>query len=164
MCTRCTVSRRHLLGLLSGVASAPLLAPLAACGIQTSGPEPVRWGKENCAFCGMIVDDPRFAAEVRAPEGRKVWKFDDIGCAILFMAKQPWKDDSKTEFWAGDNSTGEWIDGRTAWYISGPKSPMAYNFGAVAARRDGAQSFAQFRDTIEKNGPSSVCEVPRDGS
>ncbi|MCR6628927.1 MAG: nitrous oxide reductase accessory protein NosL [Magnetospirillum sp.] len=160
MCACGPMNRRHLLVLLSGVASSALMA----CGGPSSGPEPVRWGKENCDFCGMLVDDPRFAAEIRAPEGRKVWKFDDIGCAALFLAKQPWKDDPRAEFWTGDNADGAWIDGRAAWYVSGPKSPMAYNYAASRSQRDGALSFAQFRRTIEEKGQNGLCQVPQSGS
>ncbi|MBI5164846.1 MAG: hypothetical protein HY985_13200, partial [Magnetospirillum sp.] len=68
--------RRRLLGalpLLAMASAAPAL--LAACG-QDSGPVTVRWGKENCEYCGMIIDDPRFAAQVRGGPGRKVKKFD----------------------------------------------------------------------------------------
>lgn len=161
MCACGPMTRRRLLGLMSGVAVGSLTGVLSACKGGGDGPEPVRWGKENCDFCGMLVDDPRFAAEIRAPEGGKLWKFDDMGCAALFLAKQSWKDDARAKFWVGDNGSGQWIDGRQAWFISGPKSPMAYNFGAVSAPREGAIAFDQFRQTIEARGVNGLCQVPQ---
>ena len=148
MCTCTSPNRRRLLGLLPGLAAAAAISgPLAACGDKT-GPRPVRWGQENCAYCGMIIDDPHFAAEIREGTGRQLWKFDDIGCAATFLAEQPWTDDTRVEFWAGDSDRGNWLDGRLAWYVGGVKSPKAYDFGAVATKRPGALSFAEFRKAI----------------
>lgn len=165
MCTCGTMNRRHLLAWLSaGVATAALTGSLTACGGKSNGPAPVRWGKENCDYCGMIIDDPHFAGELRGSDGRKVWKFDDIGCAVLFLAKQPWANDAQVEFWAGDNENGTWIDGRRAWYAAGRKSPMSYDFGAVSTQREGALSFTAFQQAIAARGSTSNCEVPSQGS
>jgi hypothetical protein len=147
MCTCPTLNRRRLLGLLQGLAAAALAGPLAACGDKT-GPRPVRWGEETCEYCGMIIDDPHFAAEIREGTGRQLWKFDDIGCAATYLAKQPLAEDTRVEFWAGDIEHGSWLDGRLAWYVGGVKSPKGYGFGAVANSRPGALSFSEFRQAV----------------
>ena len=158
MCTRAALNRRQLLGLLPGLAAATALAgPLGACGSHDTGPEPVRWGQENCAYCGMIIDDPHFAAEIRSPDG-KLSKFDDIGCAAMFLAPRKWAADPHTEFWAGDNELGTWLDGRQAWYLAGAKTPMNYGFAAYATKRPGALTFTEFRQAVAAKGSSSRCD------
>lgn len=162
----CGMNRRQALALLPAAIAA---ASLGACADSGSGPAPVRWGKENCAYCGMIVDDPRFAAQVRGGPKGKVYKFDDLGDAILWMAKQSFSDDPATEFWVGDSDAdaskgGGWLDGRKAWYLSGRKSPMAHNFGAVPDHRDGSIDFAEMRKTILERGSPTQCITPAEGS
>lgn len=165
MCSCTTLNRRRLLGLLPGAAAAAALAgPLAACGEAQTGPVAVRWGQENCHYCGMIIDEPRFAGELREPAGHKLFKFDDIGCAAMFLAQQTWAETPGTEFWVGDNQTGTWIDGRKAWYLSGAKSPMNYGFAAFAEKREGVVTFADFRKAVAAHGSTSRCDHPANGS
>jgi hypothetical protein len=147
------MSRRRFVGLIPGLA---LVA--AGCGGPATGPEEVKWGREYCEYCGMIIDDPRFAAQVRGGPKRRLAKFDDAGDAVLWLARQPFADDPATEFWVGDAETGTWIDGRTAWYLAGRKSPMGHNYGAYAKPREGTLSFADFRAAVLAHGSTSRCE------
>ena len=162
MCSRCQVNRRALLRLLPA-AAAVLAGPLAACGGPATGPEDVRWGRENCDYCGMIIDDRRFAGELRDPAGRKVWKFDDIGCAAMFLAKQSWTDSPRAEVWVGDSERGTWLDGRKARYLAGARTPMNYGFAAVDGDRPGALTFAEFRKAVAARGSTSRCDHPDEG-
>lgn len=50
----------------------------------TSGPQPIRFGSDDCSFCKMIISDPHFGAELVTPKG-KVYKFDDIHCLIGYI-------------------------------------------------------------------------------
>ena len=157
----CGMNRRQLLGLLPGALAA---AGLGGCADKGSGPAEVRWGKESCAYCGMIVDDPRFAAQIRGGDKRKVWKFDDLGDAVLWLAGQSFADDPATEFWVGNSDGGSgkggnWLDARAAWYLEGRKSPMAHNFGAVPEQRPGAVDYALWTRTIRQRGAPSECVV-----
>lgn len=157
----CGMTRRQVLGL---VPAAVAVSALGACADKGTGPAEVRWGKENCAYCGMIVDDPRFAAQIRGGAKRKVWKFDDLGDAVLWLARQPFADDPATEFWVGNSDAvatkgGAWIDARTAWYLEGRKSPMAHNFGAVPDRRPGAVDYAAWTQVIRERGSPTNCVV-----
>lgn len=156
MCTH-HVTRRHVLGLVPGAA---LTLALGGCLDKGTGPVAVKWGKEYCDYCGMIVDDPRFAAEIREKAGAKAWKFDDLGDGVLFLAKQAWANSPDIEFWVGDVEKGTWIDGRTAWYRTGFKSPMGHGLGATPDRRDGAMSFADMRVHVASKGSTSRCETP----
>jgi nitrous oxide reductase accessory protein NosL len=118
---------------------------------QDSGPGEVRWDRETCTRCNMAVGDRSFAAQVRgAPRGEKsrLYKFDDIGCAVIWLDTQPWKDDALTEIWVADYHNGEWIDARKAYYVTGKISPMNYGLGAQAGAAEGALDFSQAREHI----------------
>ena len=160
MCT-VNLNRRQVLRLVPGLV---LASGLGACSDKGTGPATVRWGKEYCDYCGMIVDDPRFAAQIREKPGAKVYKFDDLGDGVLWLLKQPWADSSQVEFWVGDVEKGTWIDGRIAWYLSGMRSPMAHNLGAVPDRRPGAVDFAEMKKLVVAQGTNSRCETPTEGT
>jgi len=40
------------------------MLPLAGCDSDT-GPADVKFGRDVCEMCGMIISDPRFVTEVR---------------------------------------------------------------------------------------------------
>lgn len=151
MCT----SRREFLALVP--AGAAFLA-LPGCG-QSTGPVEVRWGKEPCAYCGMLVDDPRFAAQIRDPKG-KVFKFDDLGDAVLWLAQRDFAQHPGIEFWVGDSEKKGWVEARTAFYRSDLHTPMAHGFGAVAEHRDGLIPYAEMSATVLARGSTTRCETP----
>ncbi len=89
------------------------------------------WDRVACEECRMALSDPHYSAQVIDPDG-KAYYFDDIGCAILWLRRQPWKDNSRT--WVNDVKTAEWIDAENAHWIYGdPKTPMGYGFAASFA-------------------------------
>ena len=120
---------------------------LSACSPEeTSGPGEVRWDRETCTHCNMAVGDRHYAAQVRgAPAGEKtkLYKFDDIGCAIIWLKEQPWKDEPGTEIWVKDYRDGEWIDARKASYVKARISPMNYGLGAQTEVTEGALDYTQ---------------------
>lgn len=149
----CLCSRRRFLGI---AAFAPLA--LSACTRQTEGPEEIRYGREACTMCGMIISDPRFAAEIRGgPDGVLV-KFDDVGDAVNWLEMQAWRNESLKEFWVMDSDTGkDWLDARASHYLPGQMSPMDYGFAAVKAARAGTVSYEQMREAALKRGITSRC-------
>lgn len=120
---------------------------LAACsGDPGTGPVEVKWDRDVCTRCNMVLSDRQHAAQVRyAPtdgsRGR-VNRFDDLGCAVLWLDQQPWRDQSGVEFWVTDHRDGSWIDARGAWYVTGRLTPMQYGLGAQAEPAPGAIDFA----------------------
>ncbi len=127
---------------------------LSACsGGPETGPVEVRWDQNNCERCRMMLSDPHFAAQIRYfPEAKRsrVVKFDDIGCATLWLKDQQWKNDPKTEIWVADFRSGEWIDARKATYIRKNNSPMGYDLGAQAEAEPDGLSFAEAKQHIEQ--------------
>ena len=126
---------------------------LSACtGEQETGPAEVKWDQNNCERCRMMLSDRNFAAQIRYfPEGKrsKAVKFDDIGCAVLWLKDQQWKDDSKTQIWVTDHRGGEWIDARKATYIHKNNTPMGYNLGAQTEAAPEGLNFDQAIQHIE---------------
>lgn len=49
-----------------------------------TGPDPIRYGQDNCHHCKMTLTDKRFGAEVVTQKG-KVYKFDDLNCLANFL-------------------------------------------------------------------------------
>ena len=49
-----------------------------------SGPQPIKIGKEACAFCKMTISDSRFGAELITNKG-KIFVFDDPSCLVSFL-------------------------------------------------------------------------------
>lgn len=113
---------------------------------EVTGPGEIRWDRETCTRCNMAVGDRAFAAQVRGgPTGEKsrLFKFDDIGCAVIWLDKQSWKDHAQTEVWVADHRNGEWIDARKAFYVKGKISPMNYGLGAQLEAADDALDYQQ---------------------
>ncbi len=120
---------------------------LAACsGEPKTGPGEVRWDKDACARCIMSVSDHNFSAQVRGGEAErktKLYFFDDVGCAVLWLEQQPWREDARTEMWVTDYKTGVWINAFTASYVTGNITPMDYGLGAQPAATEGSLNYDQ---------------------
>lgn len=126
---------------------------LAACsGEPDTGPAEVKWDRDTCERCRMVLSDPHFAAQIRYyPEGKKrprVEKFDDVGCAALWLEDKPWKDDGRTEFWVADHRNKKWIDAITATYVLKKTTPMEYGVGAQSEPVEGGMSFERAKAHI----------------
>lgn len=126
---------------------------LTACSqAPDSGPVEVKWDRDTCTRCSMVLSDRHHSAQVRAttePGKRsKVYKFDDIGCALLWLEDKPWRNDPKTEIWVNDHRNGAWIDARRAYYVAGQVTPMEYGLGAQSEPADNALNFEQARMQI----------------
>ena len=137
--------------LLSFLFISGLVGVVACTAEQTSGPEQVRWDRETCTRCNMSVGDRNYAAQVRggpAGEKAKVYKFDDIGCAVIWLQDKEWKDEDDTEIWVTDFNNGQWIDARKASYVTGKLTPMNYGLGAQSESAADLLDFTQAIDHI----------------
>lgn len=145
--------------------AAALVAALfvAGCfGEPERGPVEIKFGRDTCDYCRMIISDPRFAAQIRGGEKHKAYKFDDIGDAVFFLDGQAWKGEESVEFFVMDMNDGKtWLDARTAYYLPNQTSPMAYGFGAVRDFGDGMLSYGQMTEKVLAGGSHSRCEPAR---
>jgi copper chaperone NosL len=130
------------------------LPGLTACSRDPgTGPVAVKWDRQTCERCRMVLSDHEHAAEIRVKEsdGRsKVHFFNDIGCAVLWLEDKPFRDAPGTEIWVTDWRTGDWIDARKAHYVVGQVTPMAYGLGAQAEPAQDAMTFDQAKAHIVK--------------
>ena len=104
----------------------------------------VEWEQDSCKRCNMILSDRFHAAQVRyKPAGglSEIHIFDDIGCAVVWLEKQAWKDSPATEIWVNDHVTGSWLDARKAYYVTGHQTPMQYGLGAQLEAIPGSMDF-----------------------
>ena len=98
---------------------------------STNGqPAVMHWDRDMCERCKMALSERKYAVQVINPANGKVYKFDDIGCAVLWFDEKhiPWKD--RAIIWITDAKTGEWIDARKAKFTDDSITPMAYGFAA----------------------------------
>ena len=127
-----------------------MLLLLTACSNDPgTGPAEIKWDRDICDRCRMVVSDPHFAAQIRHfPEGKRsrVETFDDIGCAMLWLDQQAWKDEPTIEIWVADFRTGDWIDAHTATYVTQNTTPMEYGLGAQPG--PGGMSFEQAKSHV----------------
>lgn len=135
-----------------------LLVSLAACNQPKTGPVEIRYGRDTCALCNMIISDPRYATQIRGGPGHEAYKFDDIGDALVFLERQTWKDEPNVEFWVMDVEKGKtWLDARKAFYLGGMQSPMAHGYGALAEPRPGTVGFDTMRALAKKRAAKLYC-------
>lgn len=151
--------RRFLADIAAaGFVMTPLAALLAGCGRATmpEGMAEIKWDRDTCTRCSMVLSDRRFAAQARGGPKDQNFNFDDIGCATFWLKAQPWGNDPATRIWVADvGSRGDaihWLDARRAQYVGGRVSPMGYNFGAVAAPEPGSVDFQTLREHILAKG------------
>jgi len=92
----------------------------------------MHWDRDMCERCKMAISERKFAVQIIAPKTGKAYKFDDIGCAVLWLEEEkiPWK--KEANIWITDAKTGKWINARKALYVSGAITPMAYGFAAYS--------------------------------
>ncbi len=97
---------------------------------KIGGVEKIHWDRDVCQRCKMAISERKYAFEIINPTSGKVYKFDDIGCAVLWMDEEkiPWKD--KAILWITDAKTGKWINAKTAYYTDDSLTPMAYGIAA----------------------------------
>jgi len=90
----------------------------------------MHWDRDMCERCKMAISERKFAVQVIDPKTHKSYKFDDIGCAVLWFDEEhiSWRDQAK--IWITDAKTGKWIDARSAIYTDDSITPMAFGFAA----------------------------------
>ena len=120
----------------------------AACGGPTITPElppEIAYGEDVCDQCNMIISDERYAAGlvVEVEPGRYEHRiFDDIGDLLVY--EQEHVDElTVAAYYVHDYGSKEWIDGRSAFYISSDELLTPMGFGlAAAAQEPEAQALA----------------------
>ncbi|MBI5720302.1 MAG: nitrous oxide reductase accessory protein NosL [Burkholderiales bacterium] len=122
------------------------------------GMRPIKWDRDTCARCSMVISDPRFAVQVRGGPRDETFKFDDIGCAVMLgiekRAQHPWLNDAAVRWWVADvASEGKrWLNARQAHFVGGMHSPMGYDFAAFASAQPGSVGFEAMLAQVREGG------------
>jgi copper chaperone NosL len=108
----------------------------AACVAEGVPPATLQ-AADSCAFCRMVVSDPRFAAQIVAP-GEEPRFFDDIGCLANQLRIAPRS--AVAVVYVADHRTRAWVPASHAVYtrVDTLSTPMGSHLmaHADAASRD----------------------------
>ena len=118
----------------------------------TKEPAKMHWDRDMCERCKMAISERNFAVQAIDNKNR-VYKFDDIGCFILWHEREH-PEIKIVKIWIKDIKTGKWIDAKEAKYVQKYISPMGYGFGAMLPSEapKGAMDFEQMKKEMEKIG------------
>lgn len=133
---------------------------LLGCNEPETGPVKIHFDRDMCERCRMIISDRGYAAQVRGGPGHKAYKFDDIGGAAIWLNEKPWANDPKTEIWVMDHSNGkDWIEARSAHFVPGLLSPMAYGFGAYKEPKENSMDFKSMLEKVLDSKITINCDI-----
>ncbi len=102
------------------------------------GPQPIRWGQDNCDHCKMTLMDQHFGAEIVTKKG-KAYKFDDLNCLVNFLKSDAVPAAQIAEKYVVNHAQpGVLIPAESAAYLSSSKlkTPMASGVAAFATLGD----------------------------
>ena len=77
-----------------------------------TGPGEIRWDRNICARCSMVISERHHAAQVRGgSEGQadRLYLFDDIGCVVSWLDAQAWGPEGAREIWVAGHEDGAWL-------------------------------------------------------
>lgn len=117
-----------------------LIAWLAGCAPDLSSPAPIPYDHVACDHCGMLISDPRFAAQLATRDGER-HEFDDPACLFLWIVDH---EPALAGAWFSDSSSADgdvWLSYREVGFIEAKGSPMGGGLGAVPEGTAGAISF-----------------------
>lgn len=120
-------------------------AVLLAGGCRQGKPQPVEivLSEDACSECRMAVSDRKFAAELVTTAGH-VDYFDDIGCLIIFLRKNP--PPSGSAAYVVDFYTGSWLEQTQAYFLHAKTlpTPMSYGLAAFVSEIDAQKAAKQW--------------------
>jgi len=117
------------------------------------GASKMHWDRDMCSRCVMVISDRKNSIQLKMQNSKKVNKFDDIGCMVLWAEELGIKLlTSKDIIWVTDVVSGEWIDARNAIYTADNVTPMAFGYSAYKSKNDIPQdkSILTFNDVYKK--------------
>ncbi len=119
----------------------------------SSGPEPIRYGKDACAACKMTLTDKRFGAEIVTQKG-KAFIFDDLNCLTSFLKGGTVFESDVAQIVSVDfNHTGAFVDVQKAFFLQNDaiKSPMRGDIASFSTAQDRDALKAQIGGGTEMN-------------
>jgi copper chaperone NosL len=123
------------IALAAAVAGVVFLWPAAR-----TGPAPIRYGRDSCAYCRMLISQPGFGGEMR-DRGGTLTKYDDVSCLLAAIQRTH---DAIPAAWVEDHASGELVPLLTASFVRVPAPATPMGHGVVAFREPAAaEAFAR---------------------
>lgn len=99
-----------------------------------SGPPTLRLGRDECAECGMIINEDRFSSgmTVRRDNAPETLLFDDIGC-MLDYTRDHAADFTVTSTYVHDHTTKSWTPAHAAVFLYTDKDRLPTPMGSGIA-------------------------------
>jgi nitrous oxide reductase accessory protein NosL len=130
-------NRLPLLGLILALA----VVASACATAEASGPPDIKYGRDICIQCGMIVSEAKFAAAYTTPDGEKL-AFDDTGDLLLYQRSTGDPIDP-LEAWVHDYETEEWVTVADAFFVPTESVTTPMGHGIISfSDRARAEAFA----------------------
>ncbi|HEX5027157.1 MAG TPA: nitrous oxide reductase accessory protein NosL [Agriterribacter sp.] len=149
-CSVLELRRQKKRKILSTPAAALALCSIFAFTSCKSGPEPIKAGIDQCAFCKMGISDTRFACEFITQKG-KLYKFDDAHCMLEFAASPQWdKSTVKNYYLSNFSQPQQWLIAENALLLKSDqlRSPMGGNIAAFSNTADQKAATEHFTGTL----------------
>ncbi len=127
--------------LATGVALAAVVASVVFLWpAARSGPAPMRYGRDTCAYCRMLISQPGFGGEMRDPSGT-LTKYDDVGCLLAAIQRAH---EAIPAAWVEDHASGELVPLLAASFVRVPAAATPMVHGLLAFREPAAaEAFAR---------------------
>ncbi|MGC9261487.1 MAG: nitrous oxide reductase accessory protein NosL [Phycisphaerae bacterium] len=144
------ISRRKMLRLSTAPALAAVLG-LAGCARHNTVllPPKIHYGYDTCAWCGMIISNPHFAAAVAYNRNGTPHDacFDDIGCMLSWQKAHG--QTSLLKVWVKNYATQKWMAAQRACFIHSAAiiTPMASGIAAGATLEQAKSALPQLTNT-----------------
>ncbi|MEW6051738.1 MAG: nitrous oxide reductase accessory protein NosL [Candidatus Zixiibacteriota bacterium] len=123
-------------GPAAGMLACLLLGLAVSC--SPSGPSPIRYGSDQCAYCKMTIADEKFGTESITGKG-KIYKYDSIECLAADDMKSKQTIGQVHSRWVTDfGHPGTFLEVSVAVVVATEKqkSPMGVGLVAVASQSD----------------------------
>jgi copper chaperone NosL len=118
-----------------------VVAYVTGCNRPTAlVPPKIHYGYETCADCGMIINDPHYAAALAwraSPNGStQTAVFDDIGCLLNWHRHHV--NNQVIAAWVKNVRTAAWLDASSARFVKSRQlqTPMGWGIAAGATTND----------------------------
>lgn len=114
-----------------------MLLGVQSCG-SSGGPQPINYGKDQCAYCRMSVSDARFGCQLMTTKGR-AFHFDDVQCVIAHVKKGNIAAEDVANYYLPDYSNDNKLLPAEGLYLlksESLKSPMRGDIAAFASEAD----------------------------
>lgn len=137
--------------VFAGLVALFMMAGLGGCEKKApDGVEKMHWDRDMCVRCKMAISERKFAVQVVDPATHRHYKFDDIGCAVLWFKEEHIAWEPNARIWITDGKRGEWIDAVKAIYGTKAITPMGFGFIAYKDRSEAEDSELIGYDEVRK--------------